>query len=264
VEAAHAYVAFLDAYNLTEASVPLLKFNMNASGQMDGDAPQVTDVAAAATASMMEDVSMGARALLAKHKYAGWSEKWRANHPYIEAHPDEAPSWLRKQAARNWGKPARGKELIETGVPIAATSEAALDARASEQQAEAEALTKARANGFESAAAEAKAAAQEAQAAAAEVKESDLPQMQEQYKRAFNALLSDSKVTSSAAASSSRKDAFANAAALVQSRSAQHDKDTKVLPSLPAAKPGAHAGGHAADAVQSKLDAAVLNAEALN
>ena len=47
VEAAHAYVSFLDAYNLTEASVPLLKFNMNASGQMDGDAPQLTDMCAA-------------------------------------------------------------------------------------------------------------------------------------------------------------------------------------------------------------------------
>ena len=261
VEAAHAYVAFLDAFNLTEGSVPLLKFNMNASGQMDGEAPQVTDVAA----SMMEDVSLGARALLARHEYAGWSAKWRENHPYIEAHPDEAPSWLRKQAARNWGKPARGKELIEKGLPVVATSEAALDARASEQEAQAEALTNARANGFESAAAEANAAAQEAAAAAAEVKEGDLPQMQEQYKRAFNALLTDSKASSTAAtsSSSSRKEAFANAAALVQSRSAQHDKDTKVLPSLPSAKPGAHAGSHAADPVQSKLDAAVLNAEAL-
>ena len=54
-----------------------------------------------------------------------------------------------------------------------------------------------------------------------------------------------------------RKEAFANAAALVQSRPTQHDKDTKVLPSLPSAKPGAHADSHAADPVQSKLDAAV-------
>ena len=267
VEAAHAYVAFLDAFNLTEGSVPLLKFNMNASGQMDGDAPQVRDVAQSA---MMEDVSMGARALLAKHKYAGWSDKWRANHPYIEAHPDEAPSWLRKQAARNWGKPARGKELIDGGLPVVATSEAALDARAGEQEAAAEALTNARANGFESAAAEAKAAAEEAAAAAAEVKEGDLPQMHEQYKRAFNALLDASKAkaaatsaaTSATSAVTSRKEAFANAAALVQSRT-KADKDTKVLPSLPAAKPGAH-GAKALDPVQAKLDAAVLNAEALS
>merc|ERR1719191_2175812 len=113
---------------------------------------------------MMEDVSLGARVLLAKHKYAGWRDKWRANHPYLEAHPEEGPSWLRKQAARNWGKPARGKELIETGLPVVATSEAALDARAREEQAEAE-------------------------AAAAEVKEGNLPELSEQYKRAFSALL---------------------------------------------------------------------------
>jgi len=108
---------------------------------------------------------------------------------------------------------------------------------------------------------------QEAAAAAAEVKEGDLPQMHEQYKRAFNALLDASKAKAAAtsaatSAVSSRKEAFANAAALVQSRT-KADKDTKVLPSLPAAKPGAH-GAKALDPVQAKLDAAVLNAEALS
>ena len=64
---------------------------------------------------MMEDVSLGARVLLAKHKYAGWRDKWRANHPYLEAHPEEAPSWLRKQAAY-WPFP-RALPLAHPQVP---------------------------------------------------------------------------------------------------------------------------------------------------
>ena len=83
VAAAHAYVTFLDAFNLTAASVPLIKFNANMSG---GQA--------------MQDVSGGARGFLQKHKYSTWRENWDQNHPYLSEHPEKMPRFVREQSAR--------------------------------------------------------------------------------------------------------------------------------------------------------------------
>jgi hypothetical protein len=82
VQAMHAYVTFLDAYNLTEDSVPLLKFrsDMRSGG-------------------IMEDVSHDARLFLEKDAYAKSSAKWHSNHPHLAAHPEDLPNYLREQAA---------------------------------------------------------------------------------------------------------------------------------------------------------------------
>ena len=95
VQATQAYVSFLDHYNLTEDSVPLIKFrsNMSAGG-------------------VMVDVSRSARRFLEKNRYAEARAKWYANHQHLEAHPEEVPEYLREQAAQ------RGEHVrlgMETG-----------------------------------------------------------------------------------------------------------------------------------------------------
>ena len=95
VQATQAYVSFLDHYNLTEDSVPLIKFrsNMSAGG-------------------VMVDVSRSARRFLEKNRYAEARAKWYANHQHLEHHPEELPDYLREQAAQ------RGEHVrldMETG-----------------------------------------------------------------------------------------------------------------------------------------------------
>ena len=85
VEAAHAYVSFLDAYNLTEDSIPLLMFHNTSGGKMEGR-------------HAITDVSGGAR--LHAARYAAMHEKWRKNHPYLDAHPELRPAYVREQAAQ--------------------------------------------------------------------------------------------------------------------------------------------------------------------
>lgn len=84
VEARYAYVSFLDAFNMTEESVPLLKFPANMSGGQP-----------------MENVAGSARAYLKTNKYSAWREKWRKEHPYLVEHPEELPSYLRGKAAHS-------------------------------------------------------------------------------------------------------------------------------------------------------------------
>ena len=85
VSAAHAYVSFLDAYNLTEDSIPLLMFHTTSGGKMEGR-------------HAITDVSGGAR--LHAARYAAMHEKWRKNHPYLDAHPELRPAYVRAQAAQ--------------------------------------------------------------------------------------------------------------------------------------------------------------------
>ena len=85
VSAAHAYVSFLDAYNLTEDSIPLLMFHNTSGGKMEGR-------------HAITDVSGGAR--LHAARYAAMHEKWRKNHPYLDAHPELRPAYVREQAAQ--------------------------------------------------------------------------------------------------------------------------------------------------------------------
>ena len=95
VQATQAYVSFLDHYNLTEDSVPLIKFRANMSG-----------------GGVMVDVSASARALLQKNRYSEARAKWYANHQHLERHPEEVPGYLREQAAK------RGEHVrldMETG-----------------------------------------------------------------------------------------------------------------------------------------------------
>ena len=219
VEAAHAYVAFLDAFNLTEGSIPLLKFTMNVSAS-----------------EMMEDVSMGARALLQKNKYSAWREKWNKNHPYLAEHPDEVPEYLRKQAAHTWNKPGKGRDLLGAGVPVIATSQTAAIAEALKMKA-----------------------AVDAAEAAESVKMKDLTyrankeatealNMHEQYKSAYAALLYADRDP----APTHPNNAFADAATLVQKRDL-----TNVLPTLP---------GHSTTLpgkTSAPVSPATLNAEAL-
>jgi len=95
VQATQAYVSFLDHYNLTEESIPLIKLrsNMTAGG-------------------VMEDVSGSARRFLEKDRYSKARAKWYANHQHLEHHPEELPDYLREQAAQ------RGEHVrldMETG-----------------------------------------------------------------------------------------------------------------------------------------------------
>ena len=95
VQATQAYVSFLDHYNLTEDSVPLIKFRANMSG-----------------GGVMVDVSASARAFLQKNRYSEARAKWYANHQHLERHPEEVPEYLREQAAK------RGEHVrldMETG-----------------------------------------------------------------------------------------------------------------------------------------------------
>ena len=85
VSAAHAYVSFLDAYNLTEDSIPLLMFHNTSGGKMEGR-------------HAITDVSGGARMYAAR--YAAMHDKWRKNHPYLDAHPEMRPAYVREQAAQ--------------------------------------------------------------------------------------------------------------------------------------------------------------------
>ena len=81
VEAAHAYVAFLDHFNLTEDSIPLLKFSEDMVGR-----------------HAIQDVSNGARMHAAR--YSSMHEKWRKHHPYLVDHPEKRPRYVREQAAQ--------------------------------------------------------------------------------------------------------------------------------------------------------------------
>ena len=81
VEAAHAYVAFLDNYNLTEESIPLLKFGADME-----------------SSHAILDVSGGARMHAAR--YAAMHDKWRKNHPYLVDHQEAYPTYVREQAAQ--------------------------------------------------------------------------------------------------------------------------------------------------------------------
>ena len=85
MSAAHAYVSFLDAYNLTEDSIPLLMFHNTSGGKIEGR-------------HAITDVSGGAR--LHAARYAAMHEKWRKNHPYLDAHPELRPAYVREQAAQ--------------------------------------------------------------------------------------------------------------------------------------------------------------------
>jgi hypothetical protein len=99
VQATHAYVTFLDYFNLTESEVPLIKFNLS-------NPPE----------SVMMDVSANARRFLKEHSHAEWRSKWLNNHPFLRDHPEEMPGYLREQAerqARRIGKLEEDAELEE-------------------------------------------------------------------------------------------------------------------------------------------------------
>ena len=66
---------------MTEDSIPLLKFGK----KMD-------------SSHAITDVSGGARMYAAR--YAAMHDKWRKNHPYLDAHPEMRPAYVREQAAQ--------------------------------------------------------------------------------------------------------------------------------------------------------------------
>ena len=93
VQATQAYVTFLDAYNLTEESVPLIKFRANMT-----------------SGGVMQDVSSSARHFLKKNVYAKSRAKWYGNHPHLSDHPEEVPGYLREQAAQRGEHVRLGRE----------------------------------------------------------------------------------------------------------------------------------------------------------
>jgi hypothetical protein len=115
VQATHAYVTFLDAWNLTESDVPLIKFNL--SNPAD---------------TVMTDVSAGARQFLKEHSHSEWRTKWLKNHPFLRDHPEEMPGYLREQAerqARRIGKLQEQEDEGPTEPEPTAAMAAAADAK---------------------------------------------------------------------------------------------------------------------------------------
>ena len=80
VQAAAAYVKFLDHYKLNESQVPLIKFNL--SGQL------------------LSNMATGARRFLKNHPHEQMRDTWLRDHPFLRDHPEKMPHYIRQQMKR--------------------------------------------------------------------------------------------------------------------------------------------------------------------